>query len=85
LFSSFNPAYPGWWDTPTKRAAVQAYVTAPDQAARLAEWKKMQALFFSEVPTLLIGYFSDLYGISARVQGFTPIPPPAFWNCTLAV
>jgi peptide/nickel transport system substrate-binding protein len=83
LFSSFNPAYPGWWDTPTVRAAVETYVTAPDQAARVAAWRKMQALFYSEAPTLLIGFFSDLFGISAKLQGFTPIPPPAFWNTRL--
>jgi peptide/nickel transport system substrate-binding protein len=83
LFSSFNPAYPGWWDTPAVRAAVETYVTAPDQPARVAAWKAMQALFYSEAPTLLIGFFADLYGISAKLQGFTPIPPPAFWNTRL--
>ncbi|HEX3349882.1 MAG TPA: ABC transporter substrate-binding protein [Acetobacteraceae bacterium] len=83
LFSSFNPAYPGWWDTPAVRAALETYVSAPDQAARLAAWKNMQALFYSEAPTLLVGSFADLYGISPKLQGYTPIPPPAFWNCRL--
>jgi peptide/nickel transport system substrate-binding protein len=84
LLSSFNPAYPGWWDTPAVRVAVQDYATAPDQAARLAAWKKMQALYYTEVPNLLIGYFADLYGISAKVQGFTPVSPSKFWNTSLS-
>jgi peptide/nickel transport system substrate-binding protein len=71
LMSSFNQAYPGWWDTPAVRAAVQTYVASPDQSARMASWKKMQALYYTEVPNLLIGYFADLYGFSAKVQGFT--------------
>jgi peptide/nickel transport system substrate-binding protein len=83
LMSSFNPAYPGWWDTPAVRAAVQSYVTSPDQSTRMASWKKMQALYYTEVPNLLIGYFADLYGISAKVQSFSPISPAMFWNTKL--
>jgi peptide/nickel transport system substrate-binding protein len=83
LFSSFNPAYPGWWDSPAVREAVATYVAAPDQTSRLAAWKQMQALFYREAPTLLIGSFADLYGISPKLKDYTPIPPPAFWNCRL--
>jgi peptide/nickel transport system substrate-binding protein len=84
LVSTFNPAYPGWWDTPTIRAALEAYVSAPDQTAQLAAWKRMHALFYSEAPSLLVGYFFDLYGVSAKLQGVTPISPARFWNTSLS-
>ncbi len=84
LLSTFNPSYPGWWDTPSVRTVFQSYVTAPSEPARMAAWKKMQALFYEEAPSLLVGYFADLYGISPKLKGFTPIPPPVFWNTTLA-
>jgi peptide/nickel transport system substrate-binding protein len=83
LFSPFNPNYAGWWDTPGIHAAVQAFTSAPDNTARLAAWKQMHALFYQEVPSLLIGYYQLLYGISTKLQNFTPAQPPAFWNVTL--
>jgi hypothetical protein len=35
------------------------------------------------VPSLLVGYYALLYGISTRLGNFTPAQPPAFWNVTL--
>ena len=84
LLSTFNPSYPGWYDTPAARLAIDTYVTAVDEPARLAAWKKMQALFYDEVPTILVGSFADLYGISPKLDGFTPATPPAFWNTRFA-
>jgi peptide/nickel transport system substrate-binding protein len=83
LFSPFNRNYAGWWDTPGIHAAVQAFTSAPDNTARLAAWKQMHALFYQEVPSLLVGYYQLLYGISTKLQNFTPAQPPAFWNVTL--
>jgi peptide/nickel transport system substrate-binding protein len=83
LFSPFNRNYAGWWDTPGIHAAVQAFTTAPDNTARLAAWKQMHALFYQEVPSLMVGYYQLLYGISTKLQNFTPAQPPAFWNVTL--
>lgn len=83
LFSPFNPNYAGWWDTPAKRQALEAYVTAPDNTARLAAWRTLHALYYSEVPGIMIGHFALLYGISNKLQGFTPAQPPAFWNVSL--
>lgn len=83
LFSPFNPNYAGWWDTPTKREALRLYVSAPDQAARMAAWKRMHALFYEETPSVLLGHFALLYGISTKLADFTPAQPPAFWNVSL--
>jgi peptide/nickel transport system substrate-binding protein len=83
LFSPFNRNYAGWWDTQGIHAAVEAFTSAPDNTARLAAWKQMHALFYQEVPSLLVGYYQLLYGISTKLQNFTPAQPPAFWNVTL--
>jgi peptide/nickel transport system substrate-binding protein len=84
LFSPFNRNYAGWWQSPAITAAVTAFTSAPDNAARLAAWKKMHELFYSEVPSLLVGYYALLYGISTKLENFTSAQPPAFWNVGLS-
>ncbi len=83
LFSMLNTAYPGWWDTPPKRAALEKFIAATNLPDRVAAWKQLQALFYSEVPTILVGYFYALYGISNKLQGFSPFGWPYFWNTKL--
>ena len=78
-----NPSYPGWWDSPEKRAALSEFVTETDQAKRGAIWKRIQALFYSEVPTIKLGEWFFLYGISSKMSGYTPVPWPCFWNVSL--
>lgn len=80
----FNPSYPGWWDTPDKRAALQAFTTESDSAKRVILWRKLQALFYSEVPTVKIGDGFTLYGANKKISGYYPGIWPAFWNTTLA-
>jgi len=76
----FNPEYPGWWDSPDKRAVTNDFVTATDQQKRLASWKKLHDLFYSEAPSLKVGEFFSPYGIAKNLTGFSPMPWPAFWN-----
>jgi len=83
LITIMNPSYPGWWDSPDKRAALSDFVTETDQAKRVAIWKRIQALFYSEVPTIKLGEWFFLYGISSKLAGYTPVPWPCFWNVSL--
>ena len=76
----FNPAYPGWWDSPDKRAVMAAFVTETDHAKRLALWQKLHGLFYSEAPSLKVGEFASTFGIAKSLTGFSPMPWPAFWN-----
>jgi peptide/nickel transport system substrate-binding protein len=78
-----NTAYPGWWDTPPKRAALEKFIAAASLPDRVAAWKELQALFYAEAPTILIGYFYALYGISNKLSGFSPFGWPYFWNTKL--
>ena len=83
LITIMNPSYPGWWDSEGKRAALTEFVTETDQAKRVAIWKRIQALFYSEVPTIKLGEWFFLYGISSKLNGYTPVPWPCFWNVSL--
>ena len=80
LITFMNPAYPGWWDSPAKRTALNAFVTETERDKRLAAWRTLHGLFYSEAPTLKLGEFFFLYGINARLSGYTPVPWPSFWN-----
>jgi len=80
----FNPSYPGWWDTPDKRAALDAFTTESDPAKRVPIWHKLQALFYSEAPTVKIGNGFTTFGASKRISGYYPGIWPAFWNTKLS-
>ena len=49
LITIMNPSYPGWWDSPDKRAALDVFVTETDPAKRLAAWRQIQAIFYRDV------------------------------------
>jgi peptide/nickel transport system substrate-binding protein len=81
----FNPSYPGWWDTPDKHAALQAFVTESDPAKRVPLWRKLQAQFYTDVPSVKIGAGYTTFGASKRMTGYYPGIWPAFWNTKLSV
>ena len=80
----FNPSYPGWWDTPDKHAALEAFVTESDPAKRVPLWHKLQAQFYIDVPTVKIGAGYTTFGASKRMTGYYPGIWPAFWNTKLS-
>jgi peptide/nickel transport system substrate-binding protein len=79
----FNPSYPGWWDTPDKHTALEAFVTESDPAKRVPLWRKLQAQFYVDVPTVKIGAGYTTFGASKRMTGYYPGIWPAFWNTKL--
>jgi peptide/nickel transport system substrate-binding protein len=83
LITIVNPTYPGWWDSPDKRAALDAFVTESDPTKRVAIWRQIQAIFYRDVPTIKLGEFFQLYGISNQLTGYTPQAWPCFWNVGL--
>jgi peptide/nickel transport system substrate-binding protein len=80
LITIVNPSYPGWWDSPAKRTAQDAFVTESDPAKRIPIWRQLQAIFYDEVPTIKLGEFFQLYGISNKLTNYTPLAWPCFWN-----
>jgi peptide/nickel transport system substrate-binding protein len=80
LITIMNPTYPGWWDSPDKRMALDAFVSVSDTAERMAAWRQIQAIFYRDVPTIKLGEFFQLYGVSTRLTNYTPLAWPCFWN-----
>ncbi len=50
LITILSPGYPGWWDTPAKRAALETFNAAADDAARAKAWGALQDLLMHEAP-----------------------------------
>ena len=84
LITVLNPSYPGWWDTPQKRAALDRFNGETDPAKRIADWHVIQALFYSEAPSVKVGDFYNLAARSKRVTDYTVVPWPFFWNVGLS-
>ncbi|HRK25257.1 MAG TPA: ABC transporter substrate-binding protein [Beijerinckiaceae bacterium] len=75
---------PGWWETPTKKAALAAFNAESDPVKRGALWGKVQEIVYDEVPYIRVGDFAALSATSAKMTGLVPMPSPAFWNVDLS-
>jgi peptide/nickel transport system substrate-binding protein len=84
ISTALDAAYPGWWDTPAKRAVAHDFAIQTDPAKRVEGWKKVQALYYSEVPRYQVGLFYYPYGISTKLSGYTAQQWPYFWNTRLS-
>lgn len=71
---------PGWWDTPRRNAALQAFNQASTQEARVARWAEVQQAVYDEVPFIKVGDFNAQAARSPGLQGVVPAPWPYFWN-----
>jgi peptide/nickel transport system substrate-binding protein len=83
LITFMNPAYPGWWDSADKKAALQAFNAEPNPDLRVKRWNDLQKLFYAEVPTIKVGEFYNLAAKSVDLTGYRPLPWPSFWNVGL--
>jgi peptide/nickel transport system substrate-binding protein len=76
--------WPGWWSSPKKEAALQKFTSSVSLPERKAAWSEIQRLYYEEAAAVKIG---DAYGLSViqkRVQGFTNVDYPPFWNVWLS-
>ena len=74
---------PGWWETPTKKAALAAFNAESDPIKRGQLWSKVQEVVYDEVPYIRVGDFAALCATTAKMSGFIPMPSPAFWNVSV--
>jgi peptide/nickel transport system substrate-binding protein len=79
----FNPSYPGWWDTPDKHALMDQFTTESDPARRVPIWRKLQAQYYVDVPTVKVGAGFTTFGASKKMTGYYPGIWPCFWNTRL--
>ena len=74
---------PGWWDTPAKRAALQAFNTESNPAKRGPLWGKVQQVVYDEVPYIDVGKFNGLSAKSVALDNYQPATWPYFWNARI--
>jgi peptide/nickel transport system substrate-binding protein len=79
LITILSPAYPGWWDSPDKRQALEAFSSAADPAARAHAWGKLQDLLMHEAPTIQLGKYYGLLAHQKSVTGVPDLPLTPFW------
>jgi peptide/nickel transport system substrate-binding protein len=84
LITFISPEYPGWWDTPEKKAALAAFNLEMDPLKRAPLWSNVQKLLYEQASTLITGHFYPLTAVSDRLQGFVSMPNAFFWNVKLA-
>lgn len=84
LLTFMNAAYPGWWDTPEKQAALEAFNTTIDPAERAERWKEIQELIYTQVPAIKIGNFFNLAAMNTKLEGYEVTNWPFFWNVRVA-
>ncbi|GGB01914.1 peptide ABC transporter substrate-binding protein [Brucella endophytica] len=83
LIGAMSTSAPGNWDTPARKAAVDAFNAEVDPKKRVALWAEVQKVIYAEVPIIKIGDFNALSAKSPKLEGFTPAPWPYFWNVSL--
>ncbi|HTK03136.1 MAG TPA: ABC transporter substrate-binding protein [Bordetella sp.] len=71
---------PGWWDTPRRNAALDAFNRATSQEERVKLWGDVQQVIFDEVPFIKVGDFNAVAAKSPALEGVTAAPWPYFWN-----
>ena len=82
LISVMNDNYPGWWATQEKQQLKAAFTATNDPAARKATWAEIQALIYSQVPTMKTGDVYTYNIASPRLSGIeaTTLIWPHFWG-----
>ncbi len=83
LIGSLSPSSPGWWDTPARKATVDAFSAEPDPEKRVKLWADVQKAMYDEIPYLKIGDFNAVSAKSVRLDGVEPAPWPYFWNASI--
>jgi peptide/nickel transport system substrate-binding protein len=83
LIGSLSTSSPGWWDTPARKAAVDAFTSEVDPAKRVALWANVQKAIYDDAAFMKIGDFNAVSAISTKLQGVTPAPWPYFWNASI--
>ncbi len=74
----------GWFESAEMEALNARWLSAPDEASRLAIGMEMQALAFREVPTVPLGQFFIRTAYRSSVTGVLEGPRPVPWNARRA-
>lgn len=83
LIGSLSTSAPGWWDTPERKAAVDAFTSEADFDKRVALWADVQKAVYNDVSFLKVGNFNAVAAKSTALEGVVPAPWPYFWNASV--
>lgn len=83
LIGSLSTSSPGWWDTPARKASVDAFTSEVDPQKRIALWANVQKVMYDDVPFMKIGDFNAVAAKSTKLDGVDPAPWPYFWNASI--
>jgi peptide/nickel transport system substrate-binding protein len=72
--------WPGWWSNPKKDEAMQKFEGSVNLADRKAAWSEVQRLFYDDAVAIKVGDFYDYFIMQNKVQGFTAVDYPPYWN-----
>ncbi|WP_428424394.1 ABC transporter substrate-binding protein [Pararhizobium sp.] len=84
LIGSLSTSSPGWWDTPARKAAVDAFTAEVDPDKRVALFADVQKAIYDDVAFMKIGNFNAVAAKSTKLEGVDPAPWPYFWNASIA-
>ncbi len=62
------------WCSKEMEAALDRGAAAPDQAARVVAYREATAIWMRDMPYMGLYHFTWFWGLSDKVQGFTPRP-----------
>ena len=82
LLSVMNDNYPGWWQTAEKKELKTAFTGTADDAKRREIWSKLQALIYTQVPTMKTGdvYTYNIASPKLKGLGESSLIWPHFWG-----
>ncbi len=80
LITVLNPAYPGWWDTPSKARLFDEFNSATDPQARAGLWAKLQELLYVQAPLVRPGEFFNVVLKSKALEAFHASYWLVLWN-----
>lgn len=83
LIGQLSESSPGWWSTPARKQAVDAFNTEADPQKRVGLWAEVQKVMYTETPSIKIGDFNALAAQSPKLNGVVPAPWPYFWNVSV--
>jgi peptide/nickel transport system substrate-binding protein len=83
LIGSLSTSSPGWWDTPARKAAVDAFTAEVDPEKRVQLWANVQKAIYDDAAFMKIGDFNALAAQSKKLEGVDPAPWPYFWNASI--
>jgi peptide/nickel transport system substrate-binding protein len=80
LRSNGSRAWFGWPDDPVLEAAYEAWVDAPDDAARRPQEIAFQAAAFQSVPSIPLGQYLPHAAWRSNITGLVKGSAPVFWG-----